>query len=190
MNFADLAYLQRGNDRQQSAYQALNELELFSYLANFHPILTGTVPLSIDIPSSDLDICCEVYQPKSFAATVAKQYGHLPNFKVQPIIVNHVLTTVIQFRYGQWLIELFGHPLPPVQQQAYRHMIVEHRVIGLANANFCETIITLKRKGIKTEPAFAQLLNLPGNPYEALLSLESYSDQQLEKLLHSVSYHN
>jgi len=190
VNFTDPAYLQRGNDRQRLAYQTLGELKLFSYLAEFRPVLTGTFPLGIDIPGSDLDICCEVYQPQSFAQSVSQQYGHLPDFEVQPVISNNVLATVIRFRYQQWLIELFGQPIPPARQQAYRHMVVEHRILQLADAHFWERIKELKRKGLKTEPAFAQLLDLPGDPYEAVLSLESFSDKQLHKLLRAVGYHN
>ncbi|MGD1893688.1 MAG: DUF4269 domain-containing protein [Cyclobacteriaceae bacterium] len=156
MDFTNPIYLQRGNDRQRSAYQTLNNLALFSHLADFQPVLTGTVPLGIDIPDSDLDICCEVYQPQSFMQTVSNRYSRLPGFEVHPTINNNILTTVIQFRHGQWLIELFGHPLPTIQQPAYRHMVVEHRILQLANANFWEGIKELKRKGIKTEPAFAQ----------------------------------
>ncbi len=190
MDFTDPAYLRQGNDRQRSAYQTLSELKLFSNLADFHPVLTGTVPLGIDIPGSDLDICCEVYQPQSFVQTVSQRYHHLPDFEVQPVISNNVLATVIRFRTQQWLIELFGQPFPPVEQQAYRHMVVEHRTLELATKDFWEDIKELKRKGLKTEPAFAQLLDLPGDPYEAVLSLESFSDKQLQKLLRTVGYHN
>jgi hypothetical protein len=41
----------------------------------------------------------------------------------------------------------------------------------------------LKQNGIKTEPAFAQLLALQGDPYEAMLNLETYSDIELINLI-------
>jgi hypothetical protein len=50
-------------------------------------------------------------------------------------------------------------------------MIIEHRVLIEKGEKFRQEIIKLKRQGLKTEPAFAKLLGLDGNPYEALLKL-------------------
>ena len=67
-------------------------------------------------------------------------------------------------------------------------MMVEHRILQLANVAFREEIKALKQRGVKTEPAFTQLLDLPGDPYQAVLDLENYSDEQLWKLLSSRGY--
>ena len=36
----DISYLRRGNERQQDAFQALIELDIFSILAEFDPVLS------------------------------------------------------------------------------------------------------------------------------------------------------
>ena len=41
----------------------------------------------------------------------------------------------------------------------------------------------LKRKGVKTEPAFAHVLGLPGDPYAAVLALERRSTTELISLI-------
>ena len=49
-------------------------------------------------------------------------------------------------------------------------MIIEYKILELHGEVFRQEIIKLKSKGLKTEPAFAKLLGLVGNPYEELLN--------------------
>ncbi|MDQ0047454.1 hypothetical protein J2T18_001737 [Paenibacillus polymyxa] len=46
-----------------------------------------------------------------------------------------------------------------------------------------DSIIQLKILGVKTESAFAKLLGLDGDAYEALLKLEDWTDEELRRLL-------
>ncbi|WP_343330978.1 DUF4269 domain-containing protein [Polaribacter staleyi] len=57
-------------------------------------------------------------------------------------------------------------------QNAYRHMIVENKILKEKGFEFKQSIKKLKSNGTKTEPAFAKLLGLEGNPYTELLKLE------------------
>jgi hypothetical protein len=49
-------------------------------------------------------------------------------------------------------------------------MIIEHHLL-LMNPHLRTEIIQLKKLGKKTEPAFAQVFGLLGDPYEELLIL-------------------
>jgi hypothetical protein len=49
-------------------------------------------------------------------------------------------------------------------------MIIEHHLL-VKIPQVREEIIRLKEKGIKTEPAFAQIFGLVGDPYDELLAL-------------------
>ena len=55
-NWHDPSYLQYGTRRQRQAYQALQSLGVGQILAAYEPILTGTVPLDLDLARSDLDL--------------------------------------------------------------------------------------------------------------------------------------
>jgi hypothetical protein len=62
-------------------------------------------------------------------------------------------------------------------------MVQEERILRLADADFREQVIKLKRSGMHTEGAFARLLALPGNPFDSLLQLEQWSDERIGRLL-------
>jgi len=60
IDFTKLDYLKIGNEKQKRAYEILTKYKIFEKLDNYSPLLTGTIPIEIDIESSDLDIICEV----------------------------------------------------------------------------------------------------------------------------------
>lgn len=52
-------------------------------------------------------------------------------------------------------------------------------ILNLLGLDFKNKVIQLKRSGLKTEPAFAELLNIKCNPCDKLLELEAYSDEEI-----------
>ena len=61
--------------------------------------------------------------------------------------------------------------------------MIERRLLALAGPEFRTAIMQMRIKDIETEPAFAAMLELKGDPYRALLELEQLSDEQLARLL-------
>lgn len=172
IDFKNISYLKTGNARQQAAYEVLSINEILPLLKAYSPILVGTIPINIDIENSDLDIICYAPDPASFKDFVINTFGHHDDFKIWE---NDKLSTpavVAGFMADGFKIELFGQNIPTTRQNAYRHMLIEHRLLTQKGASFRKKIIELKRQGLKTEPAFAQLLGLKGDPYKALLDLE------------------
>jgi len=170
--FLNINYLKRGSKRQQQAYKELIDLRIIEKLATFKPLLAGTIPIGIDIATSDLDIICTCKNHIEFSDELIKLFGNQKNFKVKSKLVCEVKTTIATFEGENFPIEIFGQYLEPAKQNAFRHMLVEYQILSQKGNNFKAKIVALKNSGIKTEPAFAQLLGLQGNPYKAILKLE------------------
>lgn len=185
MNWTNLRYLQIGTPRQRQAHAVLRALGLWQVLAEFGPVLAGTVPLGIDIPGSDLDVLCEVPpgMEAQFSEVLRAQYEHMAGFRLRQLSIGGRSCVISNFFYQGTEIEVFGQAVPAVQQRAFRHMVVEHAILQAGGEAWRRAVQHLKTEGLKTEPAFAALLNLPGDPYEALLTLEGKTLAELQAIL-------
>jgi len=173
IDFNDISYLKNGNSRQRTAYELLTGNLVMENLKPFDPILVGTIPIEIDIETSDLDIVCSWQSADIFKDVVLGHFSAYPNFTIRDTIINHEQTTIANFFIDHFQIEIFGQNVPSRQQSGYRHMVVEHALLIKYGDDFRTNIIKLKREGLKTEPAFANILNIQGDPYQALLTLEN-----------------
>lgn len=187
MNWYDSNYLKTGTDQQRILYELLCKHTILSRLTEFDPVLVGTFPLDIAVPGSDLDIICEAPEAGYFLKVVHKNFSQYSDYLSYSTTINSIVSGVARFYVEDYAVELFGQPIPTRQQNGYRHMVVEARLLTLGGTVFKEKIREAKRSGLKTEPAFADLLRLPGNPYQALLDLEDLTDQALISLLKGVT---
>jgi hypothetical protein len=181
--FSDIEYLSLGNQRQSEAYNLLTEIRLFEILLEYTPILVGTIPIDIDIPSSDLDIICEVHDFKKFKELLEECFREMYNFSLSFRTVNEVPRIVCNFKYKGWVFEIFGQSIPTQKQNGYRHMIIENRILKILGDKSNEWVRDLKKSGLKTEPAFGKLLKIEGNPYEILLDMYEWDELKLKKYL-------
>ncbi|UOR05081.1 DUF4269 domain-containing protein [Hymenobacter aerilatus] len=181
----DLTTLLTGDARQQQAYHTLHALGILATLQAFDPVLAGTLPLGIATPVSDLDVICAVWPERqgAFRELLHTHYASLPGFVLRETVGQDQAAIVCNFQYQAFAVEVFGQACPSRQQYAVRHMLVEHRVLEAGGEPWRLAIQQLKQQGLKTEPAFATLLRLPGNPYEALLALEPYTVAELRAWL-------
>lgn len=170
--FDDITYLQQGTDRQQAAHRTLTTHGILATLAAFDPILVGTIPLNIDIESSDLDIICYWQQKDVFIHRLEEAFAHYPAFSLREQSSPSGEAVVASFKADHFELEVFGQNRPTKEQYAYRHMLIEQGLLAQYGEPFRQQVIALKEQGLKTEPAFAQLLGLSGDPYEALLAFE------------------
>ena len=162
--------------------EAIDQLALLDTLADFEPVVIGTPPLGIATDKSDIDIACSTNNLDVFAKFTKKQFGHHQDFRLRDIDHLNEPACVVTFKALDWEFELFCQTLKTAEQWGVRHFIVEQRLLNLC-PQLVQDITMLKEGGIKTEPAFAQVLALDGDPYEAVLNLETYSDEELSQLI-------
>lgn len=166
--FGNIEYLQHGNAAQKSAYGTLRRYRIMDLLKHYDPLLTGTVPIAINIEGSDLDIICCYHDHDSFAGHITELFKGFRNFE----LIVKSSAVVANFTVDNWQIEIYGEAKPTRMQHAYRHMLIEHRLLQIHGDELRTLIISLKKAGYKTEPAFAKALGLTGDPYRTLLDLE------------------
>ncbi|MGG1314142.1 DUF4269 domain-containing protein [Cohnella laeviribosi] len=181
-HFLNIDYLSRGTQTQVQVYGILKRLRLMDLLKEYNPILVGTVPLDLDVPGSDLDIICEVREFDPFERLITRSFGKEEEFLFTRRRVQGIERIKANFNYKGWPIEIFGQAIATIEQNGFKHMVIEARLIELFGIRFKDTVRKLKAEGIKTEPAFAQVLRLEGDPYEKLLEIYDWSDEELRRL--------
>lgn len=180
----DLTYLRHGSAPQRRAFELLRRYALLPRLAAHAPVLVGTFPLDLTVPGSDLDIICEVADWAAFERTL-EGFAACPRYALRRASTTEP-ALVASFELDGLPVEIFGQALPTTRQNGYRHLVVEARLLALGGAALRQRVLALKASGVKTEPAFAQVLGLPGNPYHALLNLEAYDEATLVALVADV----
>ncbi|WP_408095841.1 VOC family protein [Peredibacter sp. HCB2-198] len=154
-----------GNER---VYRALVGSKVLEKLKAYGPLVTGTFPLNLHRPDSDLDILV--------SAQVDEIKSLFPDGKISG--------NVITFTFEGVPFEIYCDSLPAVKQKASIHFQVEERLLKLGGLPFYQELLELRKSGLKTEPAFAQRLKLKGDSYEDILNLRHYTDEELEKLIY------
>lgn len=162
--------------------QVLDELNLLAELAEYEATIIGTPPLDIDIDSSDIDIACTAINLEKFEADVTARFAAAKGFVAERVTVFPEPAVRAAFLSHGWEVELFCQTLAIQEQHGVRHFQIEKRLLAI-DSELKERVLQLKRSGQKTEPAFAALLQLDGDPYTAMLALEDYSNRDLAQLV-------
>ena len=173
-DFSNIDYLRSGSAVQQQGWNVLTGSRLLERLRPFHPVLAGTLPLDLFIESkSDLDILCEAPDLGAFEDFIETQAFEFKGLSVRRKYLQGVASVIVNFRLENFPVEIVAQPLPVNQHVAFRHLWIEYFLLQHRGEAFKNQVLALKQKGMKTEPAFATVLQLPGDPYEALLKLEA-----------------
>ena len=159
----------------------IDDLNLLGCLAKFDPIVIGTPPLGIATENSDIDVACYASDLEEFGKVARRGFGHLRCFSLGYVEHLSEPAMLASFVSSGWAIELFCQRLRTEDQWGVRHFRIEQRLLA-CEPHLRIEVLQLKRLGLKTEPAFANVLRLPGDPYEAMLALESKTDSELREI--------
>lgn len=182
-DFRDWSRLANGSADQRRAHDVLTRHRLFDRLAGWDAGLAGTFPLDIAVPGSDLDILVHAPTPDRLASHLDQEFGGESGYARRMIQVADGPALVAGFALDGMPVEIFVQALPVERQMAWRHMLVEARLLAL-RPSLRPKIKALKAAGMKTEPAFCHLLSLEGDAYAALLTLENLDNSALYGILH------
>ena len=166
-----LDHLREGTPAQRAAWRALTGLGILDILAPFDARLAGTIPIDVDIPGSDLDVICHAPDLDALARALAARFGHLPAFHLARKTRYGHPVLVCEFTWDGFPIQVYGSPTPVERQRAWVHMMAEAHLLAQGGEEAKEAVRALKLAGAKTEPAFAQVFGLAGDPYEVLYEL-------------------
>ena len=183
MFWNDVTYLNRGSERQRDAFRVLIELDLFSVLAEFEPMLAGDFPLGLETPQSDLVILCNAESLERFTEVVSVVYSDQDEFLICDIEENGLLTLLCTFRRQGIAVALSAQACPTEEQDAYRHLVAEARLLREGGEEAVLAIRDLKLEGMKTESAFGSYFCLLDDPAQALLALADVSADELSEVV-------
>lgn len=164
-------YLANGTQVQRHIFDIIQKSNVMNLLAEFNPILAGTFPLGIEVENSDLDVICCVNDKEKFVEINRTYFSSYDSFSISDPKDDINKTILVNFRFMNVEFEIFGQNKPTKEQNAYIHMVNEYKLLHMHGEDFRKKVIELKKKGMKTEPAFACLLGLEGDPYKAMLTV-------------------
>lgn len=151
-------------------------------LAEFDPHLAGTLPLGVALPTSDVDILCHAADPDAFAIALWTAFSGETDFSLRQWIISD-RPVIASFVAHGWPFQVFGQKKAVNEQNGWRHFLVERRLLRLGGATFRAAIMRERARGAKTEPAFAAVLRLQGDPYLVILDLAGCNNSRLSHLL-------
>jgi hypothetical protein len=162
--------------------QATEATRVLDLLRKFDPRIVGTLPLGLGVPGSDIDVICHVENTDEFREALLRGFSGWEALSIRNWSPERKVM-IASFEAFGWPFEIFGAPQPTSLQAAWLHFEVERRLLRLGGEALRQAVLQQRRLGRKTEPAFAAVLGLAGDPYVGMLDLARLADGDLQALL-------
>ena len=169
---------------QAGIYALLSAYDVLEKLAPFDAVWVGSTALDVHTSKSDVDICCSAKGDlDGFAAALKSLFGNQPKFHLERKPYRGQPSCFATFELSGQAVEVWGRQHPVEEHEFYRFFKVEARLLRFGGDDLRAAIRELKEDGLSTEQAFADALELDGDPEEALLSLYDADAMTLLALL-------
>jgi len=159
-------------EKNENVYQALLESKLLENLEDFDPLVAGTFPLHLHHSQSDIDLLVGCDDLRKMFDCAHQSCLHFDLFEAK--LEERYFT--INFTFQNVAFEIYGEQRPSVSQNAFVHFQIQEKLLKVGSSIFREKIVERRKLGDKTEPAFANVLELEGDPYVSLLELSHLTD--------------
>lgn len=170
-------------EANKTVWQAIQDSRVLEIFSDYDPLIAGTFPLGIANNKSDVDVLLTLKDSADiniFASFCQKHFGRFNNYCLnQHDNIDTIPTVILNFDFAGVPFEVFAQARPSVQQKAYLHYLVEERLLKYGGESFRKKVIEARNRGLKTEPAFAEVLGLTRDAYKALLEAQKYTYQQI-----------
>jgi predicted metalloenzyme YecM len=170
-------------ERNAAVWAAIERSGVLSDLRALGPLVAGTFPLGLGVPDSDVDVLLSLEDLPGGLREFRERYGAYPEFSIEAVTVDGLPTVICRFRVDDVPFELFAQPRPAIRQTAYRHFLVEERLLKHGGTELRKRVRAERSAGAKTEEAFARALHLDGDPYQRLLELQRLGGADLARVI-------
>lgn len=165
---------------------ALQRSEILRLLRSYRPLIAGSFPLGLQTSTADCDILIDFDDIDKTEHHLRNLFSKNVGFEISRQSAASGGALVVSFEVERIRFEIFCQKIPSVHQPAYKYFLIEERILKYGGQKFFDLVLKERENGKKTEAAFACVLNLTGNPYEAMSQLQTMSRSEILERIRSV----
>lgn len=170
-------------ESQTRIFSALHHSCLLADFRDHRPLLAGTYPLGLATSRSDLDLLFHAADLDALEIRLRQHPAVGVAVRITRGVTDGLDSLTANFEFAGVPFEIFAQDRSAVIQRAYRHFLIEEKILKYAPASFASKIRALRDDGMKTEPAFGVALSLSGDPFETLLEWQTWPVHRLREEL-------
>lgn len=146
--------------------------------------ICGTFPISLNTPSSDIDVVISYKAEEK--ATILEWIQNFQDQTLSPKLQIKNDEMLFRFKHESWTYEFYMSTEPLFKQNAYRHLNIEARLLKIFGTKLITKVGASKKLGLNTEHAFLEALALQitsTKSFDEIYQFESMSELQISSFI-------